>query len=98
VTDTITVTINGRAVVFKRDGYETPISDHSIRWPKYRNGITTFIKHSDREWVCCIGRESSGWYAGNPEVAYEGLVRQSKSWAPVLRELARLGGDDGKAE
>ena len=87
MTNTITVTINGRAVVFTRD-------DSCQQWPiRYRNGDVFLDKDDCDEWSCwVIDGCHSGGCAFTPEGAVTELQEMANPWAPVLRELARIGG------
>jgi hypothetical protein len=89
MTDTITVTINGRAVVFERmktRGSAVIYANQSLR-----------IEKLDGLFCAFCNSERSLWF-DTPELAVDRLQRRANSWAPVLRELARIGGNDGKAE
>lgn len=88
MTDTITVTINGRAVVFERD-------ELFQKWPiRYRNGDVVLNKDDCDEWECwVINGSHSGGGSFTPEGAVEELQEQADQWAHTLRELARIGGE-----
>lgn len=88
MTDTITVTINERAVVFERID-----SPRSI---VYANGDIRIATDGTIH-MAIVGDVGSG-IASSHQAAIDSLISRANEWAPVLRELARLGGDDGKAE
>lgn len=72
------ITVNG--VVFER-----------VESFVYRNGaIVLEMVESDRWWVSVSGRASFG--GDTPEQALNKLTDRANSWAPVLRELARING------
>ncbi len=88
MTDTITVTVNGRAVVFER------IESEAVCM-RYINGGMVLIE--DYHWELWDA-EVSGRYisleAKSAEEAMRNLTSQAAAWLPVLRELARLGGEE----
>jgi hypothetical protein len=85
MTDTITVTINGRAVVFERSF-----------WPHeevkcYRNGDVMLISNDWDGWTIYAGDKAYGDHFCDAQTAVDCMTDEANSWAPVLRELERLG-------
>lgn len=81
--DTITVTINGRAVVFERID-----SPRSI---VYANGDMRLATDGTIH-MATVGDVGSG-ITSDHQSAIDSLINRANEWAPVLRELARIGGE-----
>lgn len=99
MTDTITVTINGRDVVFERIPTH-PASDNPENYRAYLNGETCIaFDTSDGSWTAKVcGKQLSEGCGDWVLSAGEAISKlrdeaKEKDWAPVLRELARLGGE-----
>lgn len=82
--DTITVTINGRAVVFERI--------NSPRSIVYANGDIRLATDGTIH-MAIVGDVGSG-ITSDHQSAIDSLINRANEWAPVLRELARLGGEE----
>jgi hypothetical protein len=98
VSDTITVSINGRDVVFERIPTH-PASDNASLYRAYLNGETCIaFDTSDGSWTAkACGKQLSEGRGDWVSSAGEALSKlhdeaQKKDWGSVLRELERLTG------
>jgi hypothetical protein len=89
VADSITVSVNGRAVAFEL---------HSLgpHHKLYENGEVNLMVTNGRCYVNVGGPPVSGTVGDTPQEARERYVDEASEWAPVLSELARLGIGGGK--